>query len=225
MTGELIKLKIEAFKSVKFKDSDRIKNLVFTAMFNPTTISRKLEIDYEDAQGVGTSAASKKFNSIKPGDFDIEFLIDGTGASGSKKIVADEIKKFMDVCAEYYGKYHRPNYLMISWGKLILKAVLTNVDVSYTMFAKDGTPLRAKITANFAETLDDKYRVKKDKNSSPDLTHVRVVKEGDTLPLMVESIYGSSAHYLKVAKVNKLKNFRNLKPGTELFFPPLVNKN
>jgi hypothetical protein len=225
MSGELTKLKIEAFKKATFKDADRIKSLVFTAMFNPTTFSRKLEIDYEDGQGVGTSAASKKFNSIKPGDFDIELLIDGTGASGPKKDVAKEIEKFMDVCAKYYGKNHRPNYLMISWVKLILKAVLTNVDVSYTMFAKDGTPLRAKITASFAETIDDDFRVKKDKNESPDLTHVRVVKEGDTLPLMTERIYGNDAYYLEVAKANKLRNFRNLKPGTELFFPPIVNKN
>lgn len=221
MNGELVKLKIEAFKSAKFRDSDRIKNLVFTAMFNPTTFNRKLEIDYEDGQGVGTSAAKKKFNKINPGDFDLELLVDGTGASGPKVDVQKEIQNFMDVCAKYYGKNHRPNYLMISWVKLALKAVLTSVDVSYTMFKSDGTPLRAKITASFAETIDDDFRVKKDKTSSPDLTHVRVVREGDKLPLMAEEIYGDSKYYMQVAEANNIRNFRNLEPGTELFFPPI----
>jgi hypothetical protein len=219
MTGELKKLTIEAYKGPKFRSSDKIKELEFTAMFNPTTFNRKLEIEYADGQGFGTSAASKKFKKIKPQDYDLELLIDGTGASGPKKSVPDEITQFMKVCAEYNGEKHRPNYLLISWAKLVLKAVLTSVEVSYTMFDKDGTPLRAKITASFSGTVDDDLRSKQEKPSSPDLTHVRTVLEGDTLPLMSERIYGDSKYYVQVAEANGLNNFRNLEPGTQIFFP------
>ena len=55
---------------------------------------------------------------------------------------------------------------------------------------------------------------------SPDLTHRRVVKEGDTLPLLCREIYGAPAYYLRVAQVNGLDDFRILTPGQELFFPP-----
>jgi nucleoid-associated protein YgaU len=57
--------------------------------------------------------------------------------------------------------------------------------------------------------------------SSPDLTHVRVVKAGDTLPLLTKAIYGSSRDYLRVAEHNGLDNFRDLTPGRRLVFPPL----
>lgn len=221
MTGELKKLKIEAFKGPEFRNSDKIEGLEFTAMFNPTTFNRKLEIEYADGQGFGTSSASKKFKKIKPQDYDMELLIDGTGASGPKKDVPTEISSFMKVCAEYNGEKHRPNYLLISWAKLVLKAVLTSVDVSYTMFDKDGTPLRARITASFSGTVDDDLRSKEEKNSSPDLTHLRIVRQGDTLPLMSERIYGDSKYYIQVAQANGLKNFRNIQPGERLFFPPI----
>jgi len=221
MTGELKKLTIEAYKGPKFRNSDKIEGLEFTAMFNPTTFNRKLEIEYADGQGFGTSSASKKFKKIKPQDYDLELLIDGTGASGPKKSVSDEVSTFMKVCAEYNGEKHRPNYLLISWAQLILKAVLTSMDVSYTMFDKDGTPLRAKITASFSGTVDDDLRSKQEKPSSPDLTHLRTVLEGDTLPIMTERIYGSSKYYLQVAQANQLNNFRDLKPGDKLFFPPI----
>ena len=68
---------------------------------------------------------------------------------------------------------------------------------------------------------DVKKRVKKENKSSPDLTHSRIVKNGDTLPLLTKEVYGTSAYYLRVAQVNKLDDFRNLTPGQELFFPPL----
>lgn len=219
--GKLRKLTIEAYKDKGYSEKKDAPN-VFTAMFNPTTFNRKLDIEYEDGKAVGNSGAEKKFKGIKPGGFDIEFLIDGTGASGEKVVVQDKINEFIDVCAKYYGAIHRPPYLIVKYGKIELKSVLLSMAVSYTMFNKDGTPIRAKISASFAETLTDDYRVKTEKNSSPDLTHVRTVLEGDTLPLMSKRIYGDSKYYIQVAKVNSLTNYRNLTPGAQLFFPPIA---
>jgi nucleoid-associated protein YgaU len=50
---------------------------------------------------------------------------------------------------------------------------------------------------------------------------VRKIKFGDTLPLMCYRIYGDPKYYLQVAEANGLDNFRRLKPGTDIFFPPL----
>jgi nucleoid-associated protein YgaU len=54
------------------------------------------------------------------------------------------------------------------------------------------------------------------------LTHSRIVKSGDTLPLLSKEIYGNSAYYLQLAQANNLDDFRNLQPGQEIFFPPLA---
>jgi nucleoid-associated protein YgaU len=58
-------------------------------------------------------------------------------------------------------------------------------------------------------------------DQSPDLTHVRRVKAGDTLPGLCDQIYGDPRLYLKVAAANGLDDFRRLVPGTKVFFPPL----
>jgi len=42
------------------------------------------------------------------------------------------------------------------------------------------------------------------------------------LPLMCQTIYDSPAYYLQVARFNNLVDFRNLEPGTEIIFPPVV---
>ncbi|HPF52255.1 MAG TPA: hypothetical protein PK335_11805, partial [Draconibacterium sp.] len=81
--------------------------------------------------------------------------------------------------------------------------------------------LRASARAKFKGFIEDNLRVALENNSSPDLTHVRMVNEGDTLPLMTYRIYGDSKYYLEVARVNKLTNFRKLKVGQKIFFPPI----
>lgn len=219
-TGEITKLKIEAYLDNEY--SEKATPFEFVAMFNPTTFNRVLAIEYEDGEAAGNSAVEKKFKAIKPSDFSVELLIDGTGVSGPKIDVSDKIDSFLQVCAAYNGEIHRPHYLKVNWAKLVLKAVLTGVDVAYTLFDNNGAPLRAKINATFSETVADDYRVKEEKNESPDLTHVRTVTEGDTLPLMTKRIYGDSKFYMQVAKANGLKNFRNLRPGDQIYFPPII---
>ena len=68
----------------------------------------------------------------------------------------------------------------------------------------------------------EKLRVAQEDNHSPDLTHYRIVKKGDTLPMMCFLVYGDARYYLQVARANKLINFRKLNIGDELFFPPFA---
>ena len=69
--------------------------------------------------------------------------------------------------------------------------------------------------------VEDNLRLAEENNSSPDLSHFRTVKDGDTLPLMCEKIYGHQKHYIEVARYNKMVNFRRIKAGQQIEFPPL----
>jgi len=73
----------------------------------------------------------------------------------------------------------------------------------------------------FKSSIEEEKRASRENNSSPDLTHVRKVKAGDTLPLMCYRIYGDPKYYIQVAKVNGINNFRKLTAGTDIFFPPI----
>ena len=217
--GELKKLKIEAFTKLDYSAKADCGD--FIVMFNPNTYKQKYEVEYQAAQGQGTTGSAQKFGKIKPQEYSFEFIIDGTGVSADKVEVADEIEHFLVVTGKNNGEIHRPHYLKISWGSLLSKCVLKSADVSYNLFKPDGKPLRAKINATFAENIDDTLRVAEEGNNSPDLTHVRIVKQGDSLPLMSHRIYGDSRYYLDVARVNNIANFRQLEVGQSIVFPPL----
>jgi len=108
------------------------------------------------------------------------------------------------------------------WGTTEVKrCVLKTASIVYKLFSNDGVPLRAVITAVFAQNSDDQSRVAAARDESPDLTHVKMVKAGDNLPALCYDVYGNPDYYLDVANANQIADFRNLVPGTSIMFPPL----
>ena len=99
--------------------------------------------------------------------------------------------------------------------------LLTSMAVNYTLFKPDGDPLRLKIDLGFKGFKDTDTSKREEKNESSDLTHIKIVKAGDTLPMLCNSVYGNSSYYIQVAHYNKLINFRYIQPGDRLVFPPL----
>jgi hypothetical protein len=219
--GKLEKLLIEAYRDAEYTDQD---SMSFTTMFNPENYSIKYEVESDDTSGSGTSGSAPTFQRLKAQDLTLDFTIDGTGATGETVDVPDKVDEFLQVAYEYQGDEHRPRYLKIIWGTLIFKCVLKTANIQHKLFNPEGKTLRAKITATFTGFIEDNLRAAQEDSSSPDLTHMRVVKDGDTLPLMAFKIYGDSKYYLQVARVNNLKNLKKLETGQKILFPPLSNK-
>jgi hypothetical protein len=137
--------------------------------------------------------------------------------------VEGQIQAFLKLSYQIAGAFHKPSYIMIVWGTFLMTGVLTSANVNYTMFDADGTPIRAKLAITIEEYVGNTLIAKLLNLQSPDLSKCIVVKEGDTLPLLCFREYGISNLYTKIAEVNNLKNYRKLKQGMELLFPPINN--
>jgi len=227
--GKLERLTIQAYKTVKFKE---LVGDPFVTMFNPEKYDEKYEIVYKEDQAQGTAGNALKFDKIKPQDYQFEFVLDGTGAAVNKtdagsinakrKDVGEEINNFLKVVYEYKGDEHQPRFCMLKWGKwLMVRSVFRSCSISYTLFKPNGHPLRARIKATFAEVVSDERRARLQADSSPDMTHIRQVKNGDNIVLMCYNIYGDIRYYPLLARYNGLGQFQTLKPGIQITFPPL----
>jgi hypothetical protein len=209
-----------------------------TAQYNPETLSMHHESVFQ--QRAGGLAGEGEWSYSQPRRLAVNLIFDGTrvGYMGVERLgklpsVAEQIRKFLAVCYQVEGKIHEPLYLKLRWGKALhgfaafgdepepaFNCRLHSASVNYKAFDRDGAPLHAELAAVFVEQLDPPKAAAELKLSSPDLTHRRVVVAGDTLPLLCRDIYGSPVHYLRVAQVNGLDDFRSLVPGQELIFPP-----
>ena len=225
-SGQLEKMLIIAF-SDKERQSEVGK---YTFQYNPENYAQKYEIKYEEEQPDGATEADLRFKAAVPQELSLKFLFDATGASpaataaapeGEIKDVYEELKKFRELVWDYHGDNHQPRYLRLLWGKLDFECRLTTLNVSYTLFKPDGTPLRATVDTTFKKSIEKPKENASNDASSPDLTHLVTVKAGETLPNLSTRIYGTPDYYLEVARVNSLDNFREIEPGTQLVFPPL----
>lgn len=243
--GELEKMTIQ-----KFDRDGNASGEAITVAINPENYKETFVVDYNLDQEANSAGKKPKFAKVKPGDMTFKLLFDSTGIfeivglnqkdtiasiqadiagfnpfkddEADEKNIVEDIKQIKDLVA-VQGDMHMPFELEITWGSLSFKCFLVKLDIDYKLFNPKGYPIRAVATLTCKDSKADKLRAAELKLSSPDLTHIRQVKEGDTLPLMAYRIYGDSKYYLEVARANNLLNFRNLKPGTELIFPP-INK-
>jgi len=227
------KMSIEAFDGPGY-DSP-INDGKFEVYLNPEGYNYNYQIKYKDDQSHGNSSGQPKYSKTLPEEVDFEFLFDKTGAiPGTIKAeeadariqeradgVIPDIEKFKKIVYDYDGKLHRPPFLKLIWGTLMFKGVLVSMNINFKLFLPDGTPIRAVIKAKFKGSIENSLRVRNENDESSDVTHVRIVKAGDKLPLMAYEIYKDASYYIKVAEYNKLINFRNLQPGQEILFPPI----
>jgi hypothetical protein len=200
----------------------------FTLPINPEQYSQNFRLEYDSRRGHGRDGSSGRYKSTAPEELRLEFVFDGTntvqGYAQAGKTVKIQIKEFLGIVYYLDGKVHRPRLIQINWGDyLVFPCYLTNLDINYTLFEEDGDPLRAKLNCTFNKYLDREISQRQDRNSSPDLTHLRLVQPGERLDLMTYEIYNDPKYVLQIAQANGLTSFRNIKSiiGQEVQFPPL----
>jgi hypothetical protein len=151
--------------------------------------------------------------------------LDGTGVNTSftdgfkKKEVMALVNEFKELCYVPNPETHQPNYIMIIYGELLYKTVFKSMDIKFTLFKNDGTPLRARVNAKFLTVVETEIKGGMKSFSSPDVTHKRIVSDHESLITMANNIYERNDLYQEVARFNELNTFRQVPTGTELFFP------
>lgn len=214
-------MKIVAYSDEKF--NDKVDDGEYELMLNPEKLQWGRQIDYNEEAAPDSSAPSSKYNKTQSEKLSFDIVIDCTGVVDGKRVdLPAEIAQLSKVIYDYNGSIHRPNYVIVNWGAgLAFRCVLTSFNTSYTFFKPDGTPLRAKISLEFAYYIDLATLAKKEKKASPDMSHLVNAVDGDTLPQLSQRIYRSPNFHVQIARFNGLDKFRQLRPGQVLTLPPL----
>lgn len=197
---------------------------VFKALINPSGYDHNYTVRYAKNETLGQAGDEAKFNAIQSEKLNLKALVfDGTGAvPGARVPVKQQVDSLRNAVYTYVGTKHEPPIVQVVWGSLMFYGRIESLKFDYTLFAPSGEPLRAKISLSFVEYTSAAEEVKEKKARSPDLTHLVVVKAGDTLPLLCERIYRDPLYHLEVARINGLTLLRQLEPGMSLRFPPLA---
>ncbi len=119
----------------------------------------------------------------------------------------------------------QPPQCKFEWGDftdsdfLSFKAVVSNLQVNYTYFLANGTPIRADVDITFKEP--DDVTGGTNPTSRSEARKVWTVVQGQTLDWIAFKEYGDASAWRHIARANNLLNPRALRPGTVLRLPPL----
>jgi hypothetical protein len=221
----LKKLRIDKYDGEKYGN----KTGYFDLLINPDTYTHTYSIEYENSTGQGMPAALMKFKRMGEETVGFKITFDGTGvvpgtpAAPQSPSIKKDLDDFRSLVFKYQGQLHEPNYLQLTWGTLAFRCRLKTLNLKYLLFTPEGEPVRAEADVLFSGHTVPSEGAQAVKKGSADLSHLVTVKAGDTLPLLCYRIYGTSVPYAQVARINGLKSFRRIEPGTELLFPPIRN--
>jgi hypothetical protein len=213
---QLAKLTIDAYADQEFK---KRVGTPWQALFNPTTLAFSRSNNYNATPSAGSSLPQVSFGGGEPDQISVELFFDGTGVSESTLTVRGRIDRLLSF-TEFQADTHQPYYLHLYWGEFNFRGVLTKADVKYTLFERNGEPVRATVTISLQEALAPQEVAAEERRQSPDLYQTWQVAEGDTLDGIAERIYGSAAFWRPIAEANRLRNPRWLAPGSILTLPP-----
>ena len=157
-SDSLTRLVIMGFKDEEYTEMTRENP--FTAQLNPDTFSRTFSFE-ASTQGTKNKKGVKKGTTRKTGEtYSFDLLLDGTGVVGEKGKgdLTAQIDEFLG--SIYYTRMEKskeviePAHLKIYYCHQLFKCVISSLTVKYTLFSKDGLPLRATLKCSFASEAE-----------------------------------------------------------------------
>jgi hypothetical protein len=137
--------------------------LTVTAQYNPHELQIKKQVPWgaksehgDPAKPNQAAGDSHEFTGAPTRSMTLELLFDGFESSTSVEPIVGMLEEMSAVRTPGAPEpeHRRPHFCVVAWGEQGVKpfrCVIMSLAVRYTMFAKNGTPLRAACTVELAE--------------------------------------------------------------------------
>jgi hypothetical protein len=193
--------------------------------FNPAEFGIGKTLKWEEKPDQGTDTPKIEYSGAESQDLSITLLFDTT-ASGGEKDVRDEYQALVDMAKvdpkRKNPKTHKsePPMCRFQWGRfLAFNAVIKDIKQKFTLFARNGTPLRAEVSVTFKQ-VGEATRPQ-NPTSRSEARKIWIVEEGQRLDWIAFQEYGDSTQWRYIAETNDLDNPDRLKSGQILKLIPL----
>ena len=213
-----------------------------TCMFNPYQyqVSQSNTFNEDPANNSGTPQS--EFKQVGAQTLSLELLFDTYESSNSVSMtnpssvmggdvqsVTDFTDKLWNFMSPPKGEENNANdrtkkgppIVAFEWGVFKFVSVIQQMTQTFTLFASDGTPVRAKVNITFKSYKDDSQFPSQNPTSGTNEQVSRVwrVTAGDRLDVIAAKVYGDATKWRRIAAFNQIGNPLTLRPGQELSIP------
>lgn len=115
-----------------------------------------------------------------------------------------------------------PPRVEFRWGRFSFQAVITDMNQKFTLFLKDGTPVRTTVDVTFQQVDDpDEHGRQNPTSGGGAARKTHIVAAGERLDLIAAQEYGDSIYWRLIARENGIFHPLRLYEGQQLVIPPL----
>ncbi len=186
-------------------------------LFNPKEYVIEKKTPWAEQNVFGMDSPPVQFTIGERKRLSMELFFDTSEEKSDVRSYTGKMEELMVVNAQE----HRPPLLRFSWGTVSFDCVLEDMVQRYTLFANDGTPLRAIVKVVFKEYATAATQVSNTRRESADHTKRLVVREGETLASVSAREYNDPGKWRVIADANNIDDPENIASGTIVELPPL----
>ncbi|MEV6634664.1 peptidoglycan-binding protein [Actinoplanes sp. NPDC051470] len=197
-------------------------------LFNPAELTISKSNTWNASEKKGGNAPELRFQGGQSGTLTLTLTLDTTDQGSD---VTEHTNKLLDLLkvdpalagSDRQRNKARPPWVEFHWGKLhSFKAIVERLQLKFTFFASDGTPLRAKADMTLKQWKDEAERPLQNPTShTPTLHTVHRLAHGETLDRVAAKHYADSTRWRLIAEANNVVDPLTLEPGLLLVIPEL----
>ena len=192
-----------------------------TFMFNPTEyrISQSVDFNSPPRRALGGKALNAEYMGTRPMTVSMQLFFDDFASA--KGDVTPKITKLLKWQQPQDEKGKPPPLVQFKWGNKQLdnfKGMITDLNITYSVFAKDGTPLQAKVDITL-QGADDVKAGTNPTSHALDMRRVHTVVEGETIQSVAYEELGDPNYWRAIADVNGIDDPLRVRPGAALVIP------
>jgi nucleoid-associated protein YgaU len=220
--GEMARIAIHKDDKAKSKLGKKFEFVDFA--FNPEAVRVAKTLKPREQKVAGQNAPSPQFTAGDAATIEFGDLVFDTFETRTN-VYHEHVSK-LEAMILVDEDLHRPVRVMFTWGQgwgsgdgQINTGIwfVTGLDVNYTMFLPNGTPVRATCKLTLTEVPTETAN-----KNSPDTAHVHLVDRSDTLQSIAFREYDDAGQWRRIAEANGIDNPLELQPGRRLLIPPIL---
>lgn len=197
-----------------------------SAMYNPDSVALSFENAYQDNEFINTNVLSNDYARRGPGELALNLVFDQR-MPGNRTSIAAQLGELRALCYTVNPATNELNFLKVSWGNMdwggykYYAGRMRSLAFSYTLFDRDGTPLRAEARLTLLADRSIELQKSESRLQAPAVAMLTIPAVA-SLGLMAAGAahqVSGGIDYLSLAWANDLDNLDDLQPGRTLSAP------
>jgi hypothetical protein len=196
-------------------------------MFNPYeyTVSKSNSFK-EQKSANGKNSPQAELSKAGAQTLKLNLIFDTYDTKRDVSVITDKLWRFMKVSKKPKPDKNDKDHVSLvafHWGVFFFVSYITNMSQKFTLFTKEGIPVRAKVDVTFTQYVDIDDR-REDLRQNPTsgggpINRIHRVVAGDRLDLIANQVYRDPTKWRLIADYNQLLQLTAIYPGQLLKIP------